>query len=299
MGNVICVLESARVNWLGLNWEDILLNTAVLAIIPLLLAAFGGHLAADAIEEQKKKRNVKLCFWALFVFGIVATFWQQFRAAQADLAGSENSKFLMAVALSKMYPPPAAPVIEERNLTVQPSPRSYLAISGVPAFAGRNPNLQEGSNFQAGDPLGFNLHYRATGPNAIYVGGSGMMVLLEPDDNPGTLKKAYQSFIERVAEDKKKTANQEKDQWRLFIPGAAQFNSALAWDGPKEHPTTHVVTQTELDNLKSGALVAVVIAVFDYKDGGKIHHLWYCSFLQPPAQPPGIWHGFDACPDSD
>jgi hypothetical protein len=28
--------------WFGLNWVDILVNVAVLAIIPLLLAAFGG-----------------------------------------------------------------------------------------------------------------------------------------------------------------------------------------------------------------------------------------------------------------
>jgi len=126
-----------------------------------------------------------------------------------------------------------------------------------------------------------------------------MTTLLEPDSSQETLMKAYQSFLERIAEDKKKPDNQGKEQWELFTQGMTRFNTAYAWDGPIEHPTMQVLTQADLDNLKSGASVAVVFAVFDYKDGGELHHLWFCSFLQPPAQPPGIWHAFRACPSSD
>ena len=95
-------------NWYGLNWADIILNTAVLAIVPLLLAAWGGHLAAKAIDDPKRSRNVKLCFWALFLFGVLATFWQQFRAAESDLAKGTSDTWMFIVA-TRSYAPPAAP----------------------------------------------------------------------------------------------------------------------------------------------------------------------------------------------
>ena len=177
--------------------------------------------------------------------------------------------------------------------------RSYLAIDGHPVFTGSNANNVAGSNFQIGDPIGFNLYYRATGPNAVYVGGNGMATILAPSYDPEKLKNVYKSFAEEIAAEKKRNPDLMKVRWTLYTPETKRFDTAYVWDGASGHRTQHRVTQTDLDQLKLGTEVAVVVAFFDYKDGNKIHHLWYCAFLQPPAQPPGIWHMFDACPDSD
>lgn len=50
-----------------------------------------------------------LCFWALFAFGVIATFWQQFRSAQADLAKGTGDVWMDIVA-KMFYPPPAVPL---------------------------------------------------------------------------------------------------------------------------------------------------------------------------------------------
>ena len=285
-----------RVTWFGLNWWDILLNTAVLAAIPLLLAAWGGHLAAEAITDPKNKRKVKACFWLLFAFGVVATFWQQFRSAQSDLEKDTNTKFAMAVAVQRMYPPPASPLIEEK-LTPTP-PRSYLGGDGEPKFLGRSAEGVAGSNFQVGDALGFNVYYRSSGPNAIYIGSAGRMVVLEPDDSPESLKEAYKSF-ESELKAEGKTNLDFKETWTQVTPDTRRFDSAYAFDGELGHPVRHVVTQTDLDRLRSGSEVAVIISYINYKDAGRIHQFWNCMYLQPPSQPPGIWHYFGGvCPDS-
>jgi hypothetical protein len=71
-------------NWFGLNWLDILLGIAILAIIPFLFAAYGGHLATESIGDPKRKRNIKFQFWLLFVIGVALASWQQIRGALND-----------------------------------------------------------------------------------------------------------------------------------------------------------------------------------------------------------------------
>jgi len=71
-------------NWLGLNWLDIAISVAALALIPGFVAAWGGHLAAEAIQDARRSRKVKFWFWFLFVLGVIITFWQQYRVAVAD-----------------------------------------------------------------------------------------------------------------------------------------------------------------------------------------------------------------------
>lgn len=338
-------------------WTDVILGTALLAIIPFILAAYGGHLAAETIGDPRRRRSVKLKFWGLCTVGVLLAFLQQYRSINeeskneqkndraqtqiitmlTDLHGSsgvmteaERRKKILDV-LRERYvlthdvdqsmidgteappfdwvngqlkqlgenwsvtaQPPSAP------LSVPPRPRSYLAIDGAPVFGGSSPDGTEGSNFRVGDPLGFNVHYRATGPNAIYAGSSAMMTILETDSQPATLNDAYKHFQEKVAAEKQKQPDRLLDQdWTIYTPGTSRFNTAYAWDEPEGHETHHIVTQTDLDDLRLGTEVAVVIAFFDYKDGNQIHHLWFCSYLQAPAQPLGIWHFFDGCPKSD
>jgi len=334
-------------------WVDVILGTALLAIIPFLLAAYGGHLAAETIPDPGRRRSVKLKFWGLCILGVVLAFLQQYRSINeesknerkndraqtqiismlADLHGKtgvltevERRKKIVDALREKyilthdvdqsMIDGTEAPPFDWVNAqlkqlgenwsvtaqsppvpSVLPRPRSYLVIDGMPVFAGSNPNGNEGSNFRVGDPLGFNVHYRATGPNAVYVGGLGMMTILEPNSQPATLNDAYKHFQEEVAAEKQRVVKGILDQdWTLYTRGMSRFYTAYAWDG---HKTQHLVTQTDLDDLRLGTEVAVVIAFFDYKDGNHIHHLWFCSYLQAPAQPPGIWHFFEACPKSD
>ncbi len=171
--------------------------------------------------------------------------------------------------------PRSAPPIAEHE--------SYLTLDGVPLFGGSNPNGIEGASFQPGDPLGFNLHFHSTGPEAIYMGAGAMETFLEPDDTLETLKSTYRTFLDHVVLDKRMPANREKERWQLFTQGMAEFNTAYVLDRTTGHPTVHRATQADLDDLKSGNLIAVVIAFLDYKDEGKIHHLWFCDFLQTPA----------------
>jgi hypothetical protein len=181
-----------------------------------------------------------------------------------------------------------------------PLVRSYLVMDGVPRFTGKSASATEGSNFQPGDALAFNLHFSELGSNAIFIGGGAMEILPEPDYRPETLETAYRTFLENRKADKELRANQHKEKWNLFTPSSPRWDSVFAFDrSAGRPPTPHILTQPDLDKLRSGTLVAVVFVVIDYKDGGAIHHFWLCNFLQPPAQSPGIWHGFDVCPNSD
>jgi hypothetical protein len=67
-------------------WLDIVLGTFLLAIVPFAMAAYGGHVAAESIEDLKRRRSVKLKFWVICVVGIVLAFIQQYRYITQDSA---------------------------------------------------------------------------------------------------------------------------------------------------------------------------------------------------------------------
>ncbi|MGA7895768.1 MAG: hypothetical protein WCA49_21315 [Candidatus Sulfotelmatobacter sp.] len=79
--------------WFGLDWTDILIGTALLAIVPFLFAAYGGHLATEALDDPRRKRSIKLQFWGLFSIGIALGFWQQVRSSEADLGRQTKSEW--------------------------------------------------------------------------------------------------------------------------------------------------------------------------------------------------------------
>jgi hypothetical protein len=96
-------------NWFGLNWLDIFLNVVALAAVPGFLAAYGGHLAAEAIVDKKRSRKVKAYFWLLFSFGVIVTFWQQFRIAESDFARETREQWGQAVITRLLFSPPLPP----------------------------------------------------------------------------------------------------------------------------------------------------------------------------------------------
>lgn len=63
---------------------DFWLSVAVLAIAPLWMAVYGGLVAAEAIDDIKHRRNVKLKFWGIALFGLLITMLNQYRAMRAD-----------------------------------------------------------------------------------------------------------------------------------------------------------------------------------------------------------------------
>jgi hypothetical protein len=66
------------------DWIDFLLNVSLLALVPFLLAAYGGHLAAETISDLKARRRAKTWFWLLCVIGVGIAALSQYRYGQAE-----------------------------------------------------------------------------------------------------------------------------------------------------------------------------------------------------------------------
>jgi hypothetical protein len=62
------------------TWIDIIVGTVILAAVPFALAAYGGHLAAEALDDAIRRRRAKRWFWGLCVAGVVLAFLQQYRS---------------------------------------------------------------------------------------------------------------------------------------------------------------------------------------------------------------------------
>jgi hypothetical protein len=68
----------------GFDWFDIILNTAALSLVPGVMAYLGGHLAAEAFPDQRRKLNWRIAFLGLLIVGVGLTAWQQVRASSSD-----------------------------------------------------------------------------------------------------------------------------------------------------------------------------------------------------------------------
>jgi hypothetical protein len=108
--------------WFGLNWVDIIINVVALAIVPGLLAAYGGNLAAQSISDKSRRRNVYFCFWGLFLAGTAVTFWQQFRVAQADFA-KDTREIWADAEIAREFRPPPPPTIQ---MSTTPVPKAKM-----------------------------------------------------------------------------------------------------------------------------------------------------------------------------
>ncbi len=148
--------------------------------------------------------------------------------------------------------------------------RSYLSFDGGPRFAGSagaapGTVAPDGTNFQAGDPLGFNIHFKASGPNQIKLGNLAKVLLIEPDSEPATQKSAITLFLQEYSSEHRKWLKQNpkaSEFPQTLMPGDAQFTTVLAWTGDPDK--TRITTQDDLDKLRSGADVAFVMSVLPY-----------------------------------
>ncbi len=115
-------------NWLGLDWSDIVLNIVVLAIVPGLFAAYGGHLAAESISDVKRQRKIKAIFWMMFIVYVIATGLQQFRVAEAELNRDTKETWADAMALRILQAPQSVPAFAYTKAAAAPM-KSDVALS--------------------------------------------------------------------------------------------------------------------------------------------------------------------------
>lgn len=71
-------------------WTNVIIGTLVLAAIPFLFAAYGGHLATEVLPPEKR-RKVKVHFWMLFFVGLALTLIQQYRSESAQQIAQQQA----------------------------------------------------------------------------------------------------------------------------------------------------------------------------------------------------------------
>ena len=159
----------------------------------------------------------------------------------------------------------------------RPTPQSYLVFDGDTTF----PRTNNNGRFFVGDDLAFNQNYKALGPNPVDVTETARWLYIKPKHDLATQKEVIEDFdrVLQVAHSK------QPDEPSTMMPGDGRFLSAYAVIGTEHWK----VTQRDLDRLRSGDEIAFVIVQITYKDNAVLHHLRRCTFLQPPAEPPGVW----------
>jgi hypothetical protein len=108
-----------------------------------------------------------------------------------------------------------------------------------------------------------------------------------------TEKNLIADFEKRVQQESK---NLRPSETRTLVPGDSRFFTAFAVDAENKK---RILTVEDLEQLQTGVEVPFVLAVFTYRDRGEIHHTRACAWLQPPPNPPGIWHFCEGFNNSD
>ena len=137
-------------------------------------------------------------------------------------------------------------------------------------------------NLKVGYLFGFNYKFKQSGPNPVDLIEESRWLYVETDDAPTTQKNMIADFKKRIRTDKAPDGGEPNTFWQ----GREEFNTAFAATDHK----VRIVTQDDLNALQTGTEIAFVIVQLTYEDNKKVHHARLCSYLQPPARYPGIWH---------
>jgi len=159
--------------------------------------------------------------------------------------------------------------------------------------------LLSDQSLKAGDPIFFNVYFRQNGPNPVVFLGSIRTTYLETDFKEETEQKLIAEFKKISSNDwRKYRANRQKQKREppAFQVGQSSWNSAYGFSGTAQ--PLHW-TQDDLNALRAGNEVAVVLTEIAYEDNHKPHHARRCEVLQPPAIPPGTWHLCDGFNGTD
>jgi len=67
-----------------MNWINFWLGVFILGVIPFVLAAYGGQLAAETIADLKARRKKVRIFWGLCIFGVFLAACYQYSVEKTD-----------------------------------------------------------------------------------------------------------------------------------------------------------------------------------------------------------------------
>jgi len=151
-------------------------------------------------------------------------------------------------------------------------------------------------NFKVGERLFFNYFYQARGPNPIQSFPNTRWIYLASDSKHATQARIVKDFKQIIAKDWKNNPQFAKAYSLMHDGDLGQWNTVFAYS---EDGQQIIVTQKDLDDFRSGAVVIFVLVQIPYKDDGKWHYLRRCQFLVPPAVVPAVWHFCDSFNDSD
>jgi hypothetical protein len=192
-------------------------------------------------------------------------------AGSADPPSEWMNEHLQKLGEQWEYIPPSLVV---PILAPQPS---YIVFDDAPKSGG---GQAEGDPLAVGQQMGFNVHFKQQGPNPVELRRVSRWLYVERNFELSTQKALIGDFEERLRKD---TSFFEAS---TLMPGDKRYLSAV---GRNEDNSTRIITQTDLDNLRTGSEVIFVVAQIIYKYSGKEHHLRQCMFLQPPAGTPWVW----------
>ena len=203
-------------NWYGLDWTGILINIFLGVVCSGLVAAYGGHLAAEAVTEPKRRRKIKVYFWSIFIVGSFVTIWQQIRSGVSDLDHETKDQWAQALAISK-FPAPAAPIFQIRQ--VPTPPRTFLELQ-MPIFPQMilNGEKQPARMFQPGEELFFNVDYSVRGTNPIELLETAKWLKVAPDFEEHTQEAVLAEFKQQVAKERKTLKPSTQSQHPTLFP---------------------------------------------------------------------------------
>jgi hypothetical protein len=172
------------------------------------------------------------------------------------------------------------------------SPRSYVVFDGNPEIPPKNGSEVPSSSFAVGALFGFNVKYKATGPNPVQVTEIALACEIASDTTIETEKTMLTKFNSKLRKERKTSVIAPQ----TMTAGEQHFASPIALTETSQH---RIVTQDDLDKLSNGAENSYVIGQITYRDAGTVHHCRRCVWLQPPASSPLVWHFCNLFNDSD
>jgi hypothetical protein len=197
-------------------------------------------------------------------------------------------------------------LLVEPNNTRSNLVRSYVQFEGMPLFVGSSAPPIENTKFSVGDPLAFNIHYGVSGPNPVTLLSVAMGTEIANHvltENQGYDQKvvdaAIYEFLAEIKKEQHKIKPASHSISQTLMAGDHRFNTAFSWTD-KSYTTHRLVTQRDLDDVKSGDETWIAISILTYSDAGNVHHARQCMWLDAPGDTHGVWHDCGgAFPDSD
>jgi hypothetical protein len=73
-----------------------ILSFLALSAVPLVLGAYGGHLAAEVVDNPRHRKNAMLIVWGVTAIGVVLAGCQQYLVYKSDKDHDSIQRVVMA-----------------------------------------------------------------------------------------------------------------------------------------------------------------------------------------------------------